>query len=166
MLSDKYGNPIFQDQDILNLLYQGKLECLDSIITVNSDEISKLIENSGLNIKINNPECLSIEEFDQKNQQNWFIPENYKNLDIEEFLINICPKENHQRLVDELVEFRARNMLPLLRTLKYIVDTLRTNNVVWGVGRGSSVASYTLYLLGVHKIDSIRYNLDWQEFLR
>jgi len=49
---------------------------------------------------------------------------------------------------------------------KYFVDTMQANNVVWGVGRGSSVASYVLYLIGVHKIDSIKYNLDWQEFLR
>lgn len=99
-------------------------------------------------------------------QSNWLIPDEYKNMDIEGFLVHVCPKENYQRLIDELQEFRARNMLPLLRALKYIIDTLRKNNIVWGVGRGSSVASYVLYLLGVHKIDSIKYNLDWQEFLR
>ena len=87
-------------------------------------------------------------------------------MDIEGFLVNACPKQNYQRLIEELQEFRARNMLPLLRTLKYVVDTLRKHNIVWGVGRGSSVASYVLYLLGVHKIDSIKYGLDWQEFLR
>jgi DNA polymerase III alpha subunit len=50
--------------------------------------------------------------------------------------------------------------------MKYLVDTLRKNNVVWGVGRGSSVASYILYLIGVHKVDSIKYNLDINEFLK
>jgi DNA polymerase III alpha subunit len=34
------------------------------------------------------------------------------------------------------------------------------------VGRGSSVASYVLYLLGVHRIDSMFYDLDPSEFLR
>jgi DNA polymerase III alpha subunit len=43
---------------------------------------------------------------------------------------------------------------------------MHQNNVVWGVGRGSSVASYVLYLLGVHKIDSLKYNLDIHEFLK
>jgi len=56
--------------------------------------------------------------------------------------------------------------MPLLKWMKYFVDTCRTNRVVWGVGRGSSVASYVLYLIGVHRIDSMKYNLDWQEFLR
>jgi DNA polymerase III alpha subunit len=37
---------------------------------------------------------------------------------------------------------------------------------VWGVGRGSSVASYVLFLIGVHRIDSMKYNLDYKEFLR
>jgi DNA polymerase III alpha subunit len=53
-----------------------------------------------------------------------------------------------------------------LRYLKYLVDTLKSNNMIWGVGRGSSVASYVLYLLGVHRIDSMFYDLDAREFLR
>jgi DNA polymerase III alpha subunit len=57
-------------------------------------------------------------------------------------------------------------MLDLLRWLKYFVDTAKQRNIIWGVGRGSSVASYVLYLIGVHKIDSIKYKLDWKEFLR
>jgi len=50
--------------------------------------------------------------------------------------------------------------------LKYLVDVMKENHVIWGVGRGSSVASYVLYLLGVHRIDSIYYELDPAEFLR
>jgi len=40
------------------------------------------------------------------------------------------------------------------------------NRVIWGVGRGSSVASFVLYKLGVHRINSLHYNLDVGEFLR
>ena len=43
---------------------------------------------------------------------------------------------------------------------------MRLNNVVWGLGRGSSTASYILYLLGVHKIDSLYYDLPIEEFLK
>jgi len=43
---------------------------------------------------------------------------------------------------------------------------MRENGIVWGVGRGASVASYVLYLIGVHRINSIQYGLDWREFLR
>ena len=47
----------------------------------------------------------------------------------------------------------------------YLVDYMRDNNILWGVGRGSS-ASYVLYLIGIHKINSIQFGLDWREFLR
>lgn len=97
---------------------------------------------------------------------NWFMPLAYKNLDIEEYLVNICPEENYERVILELQEYRNRNLLPLLRQMKYIVDTLRDNNIVWGVGRGSSVASYVLFLLGVHKIDSVKYKLPLEEFFK
>jgi DNA polymerase III alpha subunit len=59
-----------------------------------------------------------------------------------------------------------RNLFQLLQYLKYLVDTMRKHNIVWGVGRGSSVASYVLYLIGVHKINSMYYDLDIEEFLR
>jgi DNA polymerase III alpha subunit len=109
---------------------------------------------------------LSVEEFDLVNQRDWFMPTEYKTLDIEAFLVNQCPKENYERLIEEIELFRQHNMTDLLRYLKYLVDTMREHNIVWGVGRGSSVASYCLYLIGVHKIDSIKYNLDIKEFLK
>ena len=66
----------------------------------------------------------------------------------------------------ELTEFKTRNLFPVLKVLIYIIDTMRKNNLVWGIGRGSSVASYVLYLIGVHKVDSLKYNLDIKEFLK
>ncbi len=96
----------------------------------------------------------------------WFMPIEYRNMDIEGFLIDQCPKENYDRLIAELELYRKNKMIPVLCMMKYIVDTLRKNNVVWGVGRGSSVASYVLFLLGVHKIDSVKYKLPIEEFFK
>lgn len=96
----------------------------------------------------------------------WMIPQKYKNMDIENFLIDQCPKENLNRLAEELELYRKNNMIPVLKTMKYLVDTLRENNIVWGVGRGSSVSSYILFLLGVHKIDSVKYDLPIEEFFK
>lgn len=167
MIYDKFGNVIYQAQDLIDLFYKDQLN-LDDILVESSDDIIQFEKVAQLSLKKLSPEIynISVEDFDQAMQSDWFIPEEYKNMDIEGFLVDVCPKEHYQRLIDELGEFRERNMLPLLRALKYIVDTMRQNNIVWGVGRGSSVASYVLFLLGVHKIDSIKYNLDWQEFLR
>lgn len=97
---------------------------------------------------------------------NWLIPREYKDMDIERFLMAQCPEENYQRLIKELELYRKHDMLIVLKAMKYIVDTLRSNNIVWGVGRGSSVASYALYLLGVHKIDSVKYDLPIEEFFK
>ena len=96
----------------------------------------------------------------------WFIPKEYQCMDIEEFLVSHCPKQNYDRLIQELDLYKSHNLLPVLRAMKYIVDTLRNNNIVWGVGRGSSVASYVLFIIGVHKIDSVKYKLPINEFFK
>jgi DNA polymerase III alpha subunit len=97
------------------------------------------------------------------------IPQHYLELDVEQYIRDLVPSAEPQkqaRVEQELDLFRARNLLPVLQLLIYIVDTMRKHNLVWGVGRGSSVASYCLYLIGVHKVDSVKYNLDIREFLK
>ena len=97
------------------------------------------------------------------------IPQRYRELDVEGFLTSIvedADSSRRARVSEELEMFRARNLFPVLQLLIYIVDTMRKYNLVWGVGRGSSVASYCLYLIGVHKIDSVKSNLDIREFLK
>lgn len=98
--------------------------------------------------------------------RNWFIPKDYQTMDIEQFLLTACPDANCQRVVDELALFNKHDMLDVLKVMKYLVDVLRKNNVVWGVGRGSSVSSYCLYLIGIHKIDSVKYDLPISDFFK
>jgi DNA polymerase III alpha subunit len=168
MIIDKFNNSIYQTKDIINALYTQNFDIIESLIVEPTKDVELFESNSGINLKKINEKLYNVDilEFDKICQEDWFMPEEYKNMDIEGYLVNVCPKENYQRLIEELQEYRERNLLPLLRILKYIVDTFRKNNIVWGVGRGSSVASYVLYLLGVHKINSVKYNLNWQEFLR
>jgi DNA polymerase III alpha subunit len=98
--------------------------------------------------------------------EQWFIPRSYRDMDIEEWIVAQCPEENYDRVLRELELFRDNGMVPVLRCMKYVVDTLRENKVVWGVGRGSSVASYVLFLIGVHKIDSVKYSIPIEEFFK
>ena len=102
----------------------------------------------------------------QVDKSNWFIPTDYQQLDIEKYLVDQCPEQNYPRLIEELALFKQNNMISVLKTMKYIVDSLRANNIVWGVGRGSSVSSYVLYLIGIHKIDSVKYALPIDEFFK
>ncbi len=168
---DKFGRVTVTEREALESLYSGKIEDLTGLffeeavaekfnrsLDTNRDDFQK--------IKNKNHIDLDIKEFDLNLQSRWFMPEEYQNIDIEGYLVRVCPEENHERLVAELEEFEKRNLYPLLRQIKYLVDCFRQNNIVWGVGRGSSVASYVLFLLGVHKIDSIKYNLDIHEFFK
>jgi DNA polymerase III alpha subunit len=163
MKIDKFGNAIYEDKDLVEIIYSDKEHLLEKIYTENIKDFKNL-PTKKINPDIYN---ISIKEFDQVCQNEWFMPDEYKNFNIVEFVLNqTTNEEQYQRTVEELTEYENRNMLNLLRWLKYIVDTCRLNNIVWGVGRGSSVSSYVLYLLGVHRIDSVKYDLDWKEFLR
>jgi DNA polymerase III alpha subunit len=109
----------------------------------------------------------SVEEFDQHFQDKWHMPEEYQQLDVAAYVLGLCTNDVElQRVGQELLLYQERNLFNLLRYMKYMVDTLRKNNIVWGVGRGSSVGSYVLFLIGVHRINSIYYQLDIEEFLK
>ena len=169
---NKFGQVEISADEAFTALYAGIIENLNSVFLNNKEEVDKFNASINLNAdEIPISKMLSAQEYDRVtvdklNQSNWFMPDDYKNMDIEGFLVHVCPKQNYQRLIEELRLFKSYNMLDLLKYLKYLVDTMRSNNIVWGVGRGSSVASYVLYLIGVHKIDSIKYNLDMNEFLK
>lgn len=98
----------------------------------------------------------------------WNIPDEYKDICVRDYIFEKHNLDLGQKIrVDlELMEFEQRNLNDLLRFLIYFVTILRSNNIVYGVGRGSSIASYVLYLIGVHRIDSHKYNLDIKEFLK
>jgi DNA polymerase III alpha subunit len=109
----------------------------------------------------------TVEDFDSDCSNDWFMPDNYRNFDIAAYVLNLCnTDEELQRVGKELLLYQKRDMFVLLQYLKYLVDTMRTNNIVWGVGRGSSVASFVLFLIGVHKINSLYYDLPIEEFLK
>jgi DNA polymerase III alpha subunit len=169
MRLDKYSNPIFNEQDLFDAVYNGyQFNSSDTLIVERTDTVKELEQQLGFKFIGPYETHFEIEGYDQASQSIWNMPEEYQTLDIEAWIWQQCPPwdPQHTRVLEELEAYKARNMLDLLRWLKYFVDTCSKEQVVWGVGRGSSVASYVLYLLGVHAIDSIKYNLDWQEFLR
>lgn len=100
-------------------------------------------------------------------QSTWLIPKQYSDMDIKKHILNLCDGDLEiERVTMELSMFEERGLLSVLKLMKYLVDYWREHKIVWGVGRGSSVASYCLFLLGVHKINSLKYELDINEFLK
>ena len=161
---------IFDEADLVNQLMQGNQQFADYTVdsSVNLSAAVDILENIPSFINYNSSvENISTEQFDLQCQQNWHMPEEYKTLDIAELILTWCNNDGElQRCGQELLLYQERNLFDLLRYLKYLVDTMTQNQVIWGVGRGSSVASYVLYKLGVHRINSLYYNLDVAEFLR
>lgn len=97
----------------------------------------------------------------------WWIGDEFRDLDVRALLLGRCTSAAEEaRLEEEMYLFEARGMVPVLRLMLFLVDHFRKNQIVWGVGRGSSVASFALFLIGIHKIDSLKYGLDIREFLR
>jgi len=173
MKTTQYSELVFDEGDLCNLIMQGhNLLDLERVIVDPKLAIHKLVsvvDDPGAFatwIYPNDTE-LSVSDFDAVNQQKWFMPDEYKTLDIAQYVLSLCNSDEElQRCGHELLMFQERNMFDLLRYLKYLVDTMTSHNVIWGVGRGSGVASYVLYKLNVHRIDSLYYELDPAEFLR
>lgn len=172
MKTDKFGQMIFGEQDLINLYLQGHdLAVLQRLLvdnTVDLETAATILDNVPAFIKYDElAQAQTVEEFDHRCQANWYMPQEYKNMDIAEHVLALCKTDAElQRCGQELMLFQERNLFDLLRYLKYLVDVMTENHLIWGVGRGSSVASYVLYKLGVHRIDSMYYELDPTEFLR
>lgn len=169
MVQTEHGELVFDQGDLIDLIMQGQDPVILSGMLV--DESVQLdpwpadIERPDL-VRYQRPDC-SVAEWHAQQQRRWHMPEEYKNLDIAELVLGLCDNQAElQRCGQELLLYQERDLFDLLRYLKYLVDVMRDNGVIWGVGRGSSVASYVLYKLGVHRIDSLYYNLDIAEFLR
>ena len=168
MITDKYGQQIYTEQDLCSLyLTNPDIELKNMFVFeqikfdagLNLDKIPQLIQYEPCN--------MSVDQFDKKCQSNWLIPDSYRNFDIATFVLEQCANEAElQRAGEELLLYQERDMFMLLRYLKYLVDIMRENNIVWGVGRGSSVSSFVLYLIGIHKINSLYYDLSIKEFLK
>jgi len=168
MRKDVYGQLIYDENDLCDLYLKDPEKKLYRVLLESEvlfPEVLDLVEVPQF-IHYVDPK-VSVVEFDTKNQNNWHMPEQYKQLDIAQFILEQCSNDEElQRAGMELLLFQERDMFDLLRYLKYLVDTMRENNVVWGVGRGSSVSSFVLYLIGIHKINSLYYDLDIEEFLK
>lgn len=168
MRTDIYGQIILNENDLCDLYLKDPETTFNTVLTemdIPFPEVLNIVQYPTVKQYID-PK-ISVTEFDNKNQNNWHMPESYKNMDIAKFVLEQCTNDAElQRAGQELLLFQERNMFDLLRYLKYLVDTMRDNNIVWGVGRGSSVSSFILYLIGIHKINSLYYDLPLEEFIK
>ena len=174
MKINQYGQVTYNSQEIFEQLYENAdlsiASILGDVTDIDFQKHNEAIDKELLELdKIQYPSQinLSIEHFDTQNQHNWYMPDDFKNIDVAQFIHALCETEQeHKRVTKELELYKERDMYNILRFMIYLVHFMTQNNIVWGVGRGSSVASYCLYLIGIHKVNSIKYNLFIEEFLR
>jgi hypothetical protein len=172
MKTDHLGQMIFSEDDCVAMLMRGQSIPINGMLvdaTVDLETAALMLEHvpNFILYKELTMQAVTVEDFDHENQGQWLMPDEYKNMDIAEYVLSLCDSEAAlQRVGEELLLYQARDLFDLLRYLKFLVDVMQENNLIWGVGRGSSVASYVLYLLKIHRIDSLHYNLDIAEFLR
>lgn len=169
MKQNKFSELIYTETDVCDFVMQGNLDSLDGMIvdqSVQLDLIPDIVDPVPKLLAETLHDC-TVSEWHARQQRNWHMPDEYRNLDIASYVLGLCNTDAElQRCGMELLLYQERDLFDLLKYLKYLVDVMTTNQIVWGVGRGSSVASYVLYKLGVHRIDSMFYDLNPEEFLR
>ena len=164
-----HGDVIFSEEDAIELMYTDPNFDISKLYFKDIEKYSDSLKELGIDLPVINtaPKRPTTTEFDKQNCDNWHMPETYYQINVLEWLLERCQSDEERlRVQMEYDLFEKKNFIRVLQFLIYFIDTLRANNMVWGVGRGSSVASFCLFLIGVHKINPMLYNLDITEFLR
>ena len=166
---NEHGDVIFSEEDAIDLLYTDPDFDITKLYFNDIDKYSKSLKELGIELPAINtvPKRSELGIFDRENCEQWHMPDKYYQINVLEWLLEKCQTdEEKMRVQIEYSLFEKKKFIRVLQFLIYFVDKLRANNIVWGVGRGSSVASFCLFLIGVHKINPMLYNLDITEFLR
>lgn len=167
---DEYGRYLLSSDEAISMICEGKdIEgCFfidETDVLLYNEHCEQVLSKEKLNVY--QEEDISLEEFHERQSSKWNIPWTYTILDIEKHILGLCDtQEETDRVNIELDLFKKYELLDMLRFMKYFVDTMRKEEKVWGVGRGSSVSLYSLYLMKVHRVDSIKYKLDCKEFFK
>jgi DNA polymerase III alpha subunit len=164
------GDVTFTIEQLYDYILRGGV--INDTIHVNQLN-SDIINFNNLNPSLKLGVKKTLKEFDKT----WNIPTSYKSINIGKYVIDKLTKEiAKQGLSDsevnkridrvelELKKYKEFNMNVILKTIIYVVDVFKANNVVWGTGRGSSCSSYILYLIGLHNVDAVKWDLDIKEF--
>ena len=168
---DEFGQVIFDEEGLCEVLMCGGI--IEDLVAEQSpaiqqfNQLYKAWDNGERAVTPYSALQTDPSEFHKHKQETWLMPASYKTLDVKELLFERCSTtEEIERVIYEFDLFTDRGMIPLLQFLVFLVDYLISNDIVYGVGRGSSVSSYCLYLIGVHRIDSLKYGLDIRDFLK
>ena len=165
-----FGDCVYTESDVLELIYSDPNFDISRLQIESPEQYLTALKELGIDLPVLTvpvKRTESLKEFDRRNITDWHMPQEYHALDVLAYLLERCGNDQERTRVEEEYQlFEQKGFTKVLQFLVYFIDTLRQHNIVWGVGRGSSVSSFCLFLIGVHKINPLLYNLDHREFLR
>ena len=142
------GDCIFTEQDAIDLLYTNPDFDISKLFFKTTEQYNNSIKNTGIDLDQLQtvPSRPSRATFDQQQINNWYMPQKYYEINVLQWLLDKCQNdEEKMRVQTEYSLFEKKKFIRVLQFLIYFIDTLRANNIIWGVGRGSSVASFCLF---------------------
>lgn len=169
--TDAYGRVTIAVEDLPEALYAG-VKAQDLLVEPGPgldrfNALCRAFDRETLALRAPEPLAHAPEAEHARRAATWTIPDELADVDLRAFLVSLCrTAEEEARVHEEMDLFAARGLEPLLRAMLHLVDHWQRHGVLWGVGRGSSVASFVLYLIGVHRINPLRHGLSIHEFLR
>lgn len=160
------GDSTFNVDNILFAMQKHEVRYVNEITPQVVAYNRNVLPNERLTVKT---ECKPLTRY-------WTIPDDYKTMDMIECvfdrhdeMVGRFPEHERtareQRLAEEMCKYQEFGFNDVLRAITYVINTLTDHKQIWGVGRGSSVSSYVLFVLGVHDVDSFKYELDIDDFL-
>ena len=166
-----YGQAILSSDKLRELLLQGKN--IGHLNVVQDEDIQLYEKYQDILLRqktifLDAPaEDLSFDDFHLQKADEWIFPLEYQQIDVLTFLLDKCKTQQEiDRVNEEYLLYLERDLVMLLRLFIFLVDYMRKNKYIWGVGRGSSVSSYILYLIGIHRVNSLKYGFDIKDYLK
>lgn len=168
-VADPWGRFLLDVDAAIEALYAG--HSIADIYVTDASEVERFnavakaqgLTETRLRV-LEDPGC-SPQEAHARRASEWLLGAD--DLDVRAYVTGLCVRpDERERVALEMDLFEERGLVPLLRRMILLVAHFRANKIIWGVGRGSSVSSYVLYLIGVHRIDSLKFGLDVREFLK
>lgn len=171
MLYDNADNVYYQSTDLIDVAYKVGIDEWNNLPIINDSLVEEYNKNSLIlelpTINTCEIDTRSVSDIDYQNQQTWLMPINYQQIDVLKYCLDKCSSEKEiKRVYYEFGKFESKNMINILRYMIWVIDIMDKENILWGVGRGSSVSSFILYLIGAHCINPLLYNIDCNEFFK
>lgn len=163
---DPYGNVLYFSDSLLELLYMGINS--KNILFSEKDKDVLLYNKYSVDEKYELPKYI---ESNLKRKEKWFYPDEYEQINLLDYFNNILnqkgwSEERQKRIIEEIKLYEKKDLIKFLRFCIYLSDVIKNNDIITGTGRGSSCASFLLFLLEIHLVDSVKYNIDINEFLK